>query len=111
MLRDVEVLCIEERSEERDGGGGGGRRLPIEGPAEGKDNAEIDGRGRYDAELDAWCTDSGGGFVGGLWLAEEEDAGRLGSLGGTRPTMAFSQSRVITRSVFGLPSEGMETSS
>jgi hypothetical protein len=48
VLRDVAVLCIEERSEERDGGGGGGaRRLVNVVPAEGKDDPEeIGGRSR-----------------------------------------------------------------
>lgn len=44
VLRDVAVLCIEERSEERDGGGGGGRRLVN---AAGEDAAEeIGGRSK-----------------------------------------------------------------
>jgi hypothetical protein len=50
--------------------------------------------------------------MGGFGVAEEgEDVGRFGSFGGARPNMAFSQSRVIIRSVAGLASEEKETSS
>ena len=43
-------------------------------------------------------------------LSAGEDVGRCGSFGGTRLT-AVSQSRAIIRSVAGLASEEMETSS
>lgn len=42
---------------------------------------------------------------------DDDDAGRCGSFGGTRAAMAFSQSRVIIRSVLGLASDEIETSS
>ena len=49
VLPDVEVLFIEERSDERDvgGGGGGARRLVLGYPVAGEDEVEeIGGRSR-----------------------------------------------------------------
>lgn len=59
--------------------------------------------------MDACGSRGGGGeFMGDL--SAGEDVGRCGSFGGTRLT-AVSQSRAIIRSVAGLASEEMETSS
>jgi hypothetical protein len=62
--------------------------------------------------VDAWLySASGGGFMEGFGVVDDEDAGRCGSFGGARSDMTLSQSRVIIRSVAGLVNDEIETSS
>ena len=113
------VLRMEERSEERDGGGGGAARRGIYVVARVLEEDAVEMAGRImgeegdDPEAEAVREtgyEGGGVDLCGAFVAE---FGRSGNLGGVkfRLAMAFSQSRVISRSVAGLTRDGVETSS